>query len=64
MSRHQFTSETINESDVYDQNRQLLGKVLDHMTLTLESITPAEGDIELFSDPLVFGGLAEISDDV
>ncbi|XP_015109372.1 uncharacterized protein LOC107036139 [Diachasma alloeum] len=60
ISKHDFTSDTINESDVYDENRKKSGKVMDHMKLTLESITPAKEKIQQFSKPLVYGGLVDL----
>ncbi|XP_063981589.1 uncharacterized protein LOC135164822 [Diachasmimorpha longicaudata] len=61
ISNHDFSSETINESDVYDQNRTKIGKVIDHLKLTLESVTPAKEKMQKFSKPLVWGNLGNLS---
>ncbi|XP_011298479.1 uncharacterized protein [Fopius arisanus] len=61
ISKQHFTSETVNESEVFDTNRKMLGKILDHMKLTLKSISPAEEKLSPFSEPFVFGGLVDIA---
>ncbi|XP_057319398.1 uncharacterized protein LOC130663876 isoform X2 [Microplitis mediator] len=63
VSKNKFVSETNNENDVFDQDRRKLGKVLDHMKLTLESVLPATDQLEKFNNPVVKGVLPENLDD-
>lgn len=45
LSKNNFTSETINECEIFDLERNHLGKIMDHMKLTLENIQPARDEL-------------------
>ncbi|XP_051162584.1 uncharacterized protein LOC127282409 isoform X3 [Leptopilina boulardi] len=45
ISKNNFTSETINECEIFDLERNHLGKILDHMKLKLENIQPAKDEL-------------------
>ncbi|XP_034939525.1 uncharacterized protein [Chelonus insularis] len=48
LSKTNFTSETINENEIYDKDRKKLGKIIDHMKLDLESIYPTTTELPTF----------------
>lgn len=62
-SKHEFSSETTNESDVYGENKKLLGKNIDHMKLNLISVEPAKEKLDNFHRPIKFGVLSEVLED-
>ena len=44
-SKDSFLSETTNECEIFDLEKNRLGKVLDHIKLTLEDVQPAKEEL-------------------
>ncbi|KAK0084167.1 hypothetical protein PV326_006379 [Microctonus aethiopoides] len=55
ISKHNFTSETIDINELFDSNQNKLGMVMDYMGLTLETINPATNSLEKFINPISVG---------
>ena len=58
ISKNNFTTETTNECEIFDLERNHLGKVLDHMKLRLEDVQPAKEELLPISKPKSFDVLA------
>ena len=50
-SKDSFVSETTNECDIFDLEKNRLGKVLDHIKLTLEEVHPAKEKLVSVANP-------------
>nr|XP_012135211.1 PREDICTED: uncharacterized protein LOC100881008 isoform X2 [Megachile rotundata] len=55
ISSSNFTSESTNKVDVYNTKRKMIGSVLDHIRLTLVSVTPLTSDFKEITNPMNIG---------
>lgn len=51
-------SETTNECEIFDLDKNRLGKVLDHIKLKLENVLPAQEELVSISNAKVYDTLA------
>ena len=48
ITKNSFLSETVYESDLFDADQNNLGKVLDRVSVRLDSVKPAEEELPLY----------------
>lgn len=58
MSTFNFESETTNECEIFDMDKNRIGKVLDHIKLKLINIQSARDEMVLISNATVYDTLA------
>ena len=58
ISKNNFTTETTNECEIFDLEGNHLGKVLDHMKLSLKDVQPAKEELLPIVKPKSFDILA------